>query len=188
MPRHKGTLIYVGVGCPLLDPRFNGVKEKSKKVFCSPVTVVRLAPAPTFSQVVEGGGGPSQLAGTLQPVHLPKKGEVSRKNRRPAFCPATGSSSPRLPGRSRRAVGASQAARSIDFSTMYSTAEEEQQGEPSTHPAYRRPPAQRRWMYLNIPERAPASTKRRPQCLARTSRCRGDFGGVIIPGDWSSMP
>ena len=56
------------------------------------------------------------------------------------------------------------------FSTMYSTAEEEQQGEPPTPPAYRRPPAQRRWMYLNAHERAPASMKRRRVGLARTSR------------------
>ena len=56
------------------------------------------------------------------------------------------------------------------FSTMYSTAEEEQQGEPPTPPAYRRPPAQRRWMYLNAHERAPASMKRRHVGLARTSR------------------
>ena len=56
------------------------------------------------------------------------------------------------------------------FSTMYSTAEEEQQGEPPTPPAYRRPPAQRRWMYLNAHERAPASMKRRPVGQARTSR------------------
>ena len=188
MPRHKGTLIYVGVGCPLLDPRFNGVKEKSKKVFCSPVTVCvspQLPRSPRWSK--EEAARRSSLE-RCSPSTCQRRVRFSRKNRRPAFCPATGSSSPRLPGRSRRAVGASQAARSIDFSTMYSTAEEEQQGEPSTHPAYRRPPAQRRWMYLNIPERAPASTKRRPQCLARTSRCRGDFGGVIIPGDWSSMP
>ena len=56
------------------------------------------------------------------------------------------------------------------FSTMYSTAEEEQQGEPPTPPAYRRPPAQRRWMYLNAHERAPASMKRRRVGLARASR------------------
>ena len=74
------------------------------------------------------------------------------------------------------------------FSTMYSTAEEEQQGEPPTPPAYRRPPAQRRWMYLNAHERAPASMKRRHVGLRAPAAEGGIIGGGLPPADRNPTP